>query len=808
MEKSQSHFRKRSISQKIFLLTTCSVICGLSLACGSVLLREVVNARQQHFKHFSASARTMAFASQHMLSTNDAYEEIQQLLSVWSEDADVESTVLYDREGKVIAQSSKSPTFIPPAAVRSQPHRFDWASTQFSYDIMHEREYLGTLLVTADTSYVWWELLKFVVGLGIIFTLALLGAVYLAGRLQAAIIRSIAELTDVARRVTQHRDYSLRVPEQDLIELSELQQALNRMLNRIQNSDAALQSAHAELEGEVVERTHQLTEEIFQRAAVQQALATAKNLAESANQSKSEFLANMSHEMRTPLNGILGFTQLLQREAEVSPEERVEFLATIQSSGQHLLELINDILDLSKIEAGRMDVEKRPCSPRQLVADVVSLLRVKAQEKGLVLEHEYLGKVPEVIVSDSARIKQLLMNLVGNAIKFTADGSVRIVTAIENFGGETKLRFDVVDTGMGIPAEKLELIFDPFVQADNSVTRCFGGTGLGLAISRRIARALGGDLTVCSTVGMGSVFSTTVDPGDLTGVPLTEFRGGDVETSPDELREAPATIQGAKILVVDDGSTNRKLISVVLRRAGAEVSSAENGQQAVEMVSGGTFDLVLMDMQMPVMDGYTATKRLRDSGQTVPIIALTANAMKGDEQKCLSSGCSGFLTKPIDSKKLVQTTLEWLAKGRRGKSKLGPLPQTRTRSNDDVLPPRANEISGPTNSSSAKLPPLECQLPLDDPDFFDIAREFVQRLEIKLIELQHAVEAEDVSALKSLGHWLKGAAGTVGFQDFTNPARKLENAAEVRDFDTVRQQFKAIHALANRIELPPPLAAV
>jgi CheY-like chemotaxis protein/HPt (histidine-containing phosphotransfer) domain-containing protein len=340
------------------------------------------------------------------------------------------------------------------------------------------------------------------------------------------------------------------------------------------------------------------------------------------------------------------------------------------------------------------------------------------------------------------------------------------------------------------------------VQADNSVTRRFGGTGLGLAISRRIARALGGDLTVCSTVGMGSVFSATVDAGDLTDVPLAEFQGGDVETTPDELREAPATIEGAKILVVDDGSTNRKLISVVLRRAGAEVSSAENGQQAVELVTGGVFDLVLMDMQMPVMDGYTATKRLRDSGHTIPIIALTANAMKGDEQKCLSSGCSGYLTKPIDSKKLLQTTLEWLAKGRRGKTSR-PLPTTESQPANV-----ANSTPPPTAPSTAKLPPLECQLPLDDPDFLDIAREFARRLETRLPEFQQAVDAENVTALKSLGHWLKGAAGTVGFQDFTTPARELENAAEAGDFNAVRQKFAVIQALANRIELPTPLAVV
>ncbi|MBN1912536.1 MAG: response regulator [Pirellulales bacterium] len=324
-----------------------------------------------------------------------------------------------------------------------------------------------------------------------------------------------------------------------------------------------------------------------------------------------------------------------------------------------MLALINDILDLSKIEAGQMEFEWIRCRPHQLLAEVASVLRSKALEKGLMFECVSHGPVPETIRSDPARLRQLIFNLGTNAVKFTAQGSVRLAMRLDRKGPKPQLVLIVSDTGPGIPPDKLEAIFLPFVQADSSVTRKHGGTGLGLPISREIARGLGGDLIVESELGGGSTFTVTVDTGPLDGVQMIEqgtpeavIRRKHVDGTP---TATPTTLPPVEILVVEDGATNRKLISLFLERAGARVTTAENGQEAVDLVDQRKFDLILMDIQMPVMDGYTATARLRQQGLTLPIIALTAHAMKGDDQKCRDAGCSGYLPKPIDFDQLLRT---------------------------------------------------------------------------------------------------------------------------------------------------------
>ncbi|MCZ6654572.1 MAG: CHASE3 domain-containing protein [Planctomycetota bacterium] len=387
-------------------------------------------------------------------------------------------------------------------------------------------------------------------------------------------------------------------------------------------------------------------------------LRRAMQAASSASQSKSEFLANMSHEIRTPMTAILGFSDLLGEMADMNPA-CLDYVSTIKRNGAHLIKIINDILDLSKIEAGQLACEIMPCSPHEIINDVASTMRFRAQEKGLQLVVEYSGSIPAVIQTDPTRFKQALINLVGNAVKFTEQGSVRMCAGLIGTDDDPRFQVEVVDTGIGIPSDRQERIFEPFTQADASTTRTFGGTGLGLTITHRIALLMGGDLAVCSEPGKGSVFSLSVAAGSLQGV--TFLAEPVTEATPRSSKKASSELPrlDCRVLLVEDGEDNRRLIAFVLTKAGAEVTVAENGRIGAERAlqaadEGSAFDVILMDMQMPVMDGYTATGLLRERGYTGPIIALTAHAMTGDRDKCIRAGCDDFATKPIDRAQLLR----------------------------------------------------------------------------------------------------------------------------------------------------------
>jgi PAS domain S-box-containing protein len=400
------------------------------------------------------------------------------------------------------------------------------------------------------------------------------------------------------------------------------------------------------------------------RKRMENDLRKAKGDAEAATQAKSDFLANMSHEIRTPMTAILGYADLLAEES-IGRTAR-EYVEVIKRNSEHLVGVVNDILNLSKIEGGKVQVEPTRCSPIQLVAEVMSLMRVRGDAKHVKLQADLTNTLPETILTDPLRLRQILVNLVGNAIKFTDKGSVRLVARLASQGDHPLLCFDVVDTGIGIGEECVAKLFSPFAQVDGSSTRKFGGTGLGLYISKRLAEALGGEITVTSTLGKGSVFSLTVDPGPLDGIRTTR----DVQEALfDYLPTTTAAPQvkpqlRGRILLAEDGEDNQRLISFVLTRAGAEVVTVENGQLAVDEAlkaqsEGRPFDVILMDMQMPVLDGYAATGQLRSQGYSGAIIALTAHAMAEDRQRCVDAGCDDYVSKPIDRPKLVSVVAHW-----------------------------------------------------------------------------------------------------------------------------------------------------
>lgn len=367
--------------------------------------------------------------------------------------------------------------------------------------------------------------------------------------------------------------------------------------------------------------------------------------ADTANIAKTRFLANMSHEIRTPLGAMLGFTELL-KDNSLSASDRKTYHEIVHRSGHALTELIGDILDFSKIESGLLEVEKSPLHLQKLVDEVASLLRLKAEEKSLELKIIAEPGVPEVILSDSSRLRQILINIVGNAIKFTQQGSITLTQKIvRNSDGRAMLEFTVADTGCGILKDQQHRLFRPFTQADNSMTRRFGGTGLGLELSRRLAEALGGTVKLqSSTPGVGSTFVITVAAGEAeVPQPTKPLIKNQIAVDDDEL-----SLEGKTVLVVDDSSDNQLLLQRILQRRKAKTEVASNGLEALTKTSERDFDFILMDIQMPVMDGFEATTKLRAKGYSKPIIALTAHATKEDRAKSLAAGCNDHLTKPVN----------------------------------------------------------------------------------------------------------------------------------------------------------------
>ena len=556
---------------------------------------------------------------------------------------------------------------------------------------------------------------------------------------------------------------------------------------------------HRELERIVNQRTRQIEE-------ANRDLTMALEEAEKADRAKSEFLANMSHEIRTPMNSVIGFSEVLAQEDLT--EEQQKYVNLIWRSGKNLMRIINDILDFSKIEAGKLEMDMVDCAISQILADVDEMLRPMAQDKGLDFKILQSGQLPVKICTDPERLHQCLINLVSNAIKFTDEGHVYIKVTMKQRGEDKMyIHFGVEDSGIGIKAQDREKIFESFTQADGSTRRKYGGTGLGLAITGCLARLLGGELTLNSEEGKGSTFSLML-PADLDP---TKAMSSEIEHDTRRIKRCDEKDGQGKqnkfsgqVLVAEDVETNQILAKALLSRMGLDVTIAADGHETMQMVLEREFDLIFMDIQMPGMDGFEATRKLRKMGVKTPIVALTAYAMKGDDKRCIEAGCNGYLSKPLDRLRLLEKVRRYL-------SKAGDSPSEKIESINSGIDEQASQEGrvdkeGRNGDRHQIMNWDRLMGRLGDEDLIqEVVPIFLKDNKERLEKLEEAVKAADAEAVKLYAHAIKGAGRNVGAQSLSDIAHKMECAGGEGDieacivlFDSVKTELEKVMTFLSR----------
>ena len=746
-------FHKLPIRTKLMLITMVACTGAILVACAGFGAFDIAGARRTMAAAINSHAALIAKHSEGALQSAN-HEEANGILMSLRAEQNIEAGALLDVNGKLLGSHTRDETLYPllPSGPGHDGVHFGAEHLEIYRPVVVDGKRIGTVYLCSDLE----ELgererhyLLIVIG---VTAAASATALLLVMRMQRLISGPLLHLAETAREFTTKGKYTVRARKYCDDEVGALTDCFNEMLEQMQFRDAELAAHRDHLEAQVELRTEELTQ-------LNRQLTLEKDRAEAASRAKSAFLANMSHEIRTPMTAIVGYSDLMLEPGQ-SLSDRHDCLQVIRRNGRHLLDLINDILDLSKIEAGKMTIEPVPTNLPEVLSDLTSLMRPRATAKGLDFKLEVAGAIPARIMNDPLRLRQILMNLTGNAIKFTSNGAVRLRVQVEPDARRPKLRFDVIDSGIGIAAEQLPRLFHAFSQADDSMTRRFGGTGLGLAISQRLATLLGGDITVESTPGKGSTFTVRVETGALHNVEMIEDVTEAILPKPTWGPAATGAVSlRARILLVEDGPDNQRLISLHLRKAGATVEIAANGRIGVDKVfaaarAGTPFDLVLMDMQMPELDGYGATSELRGRGIRLPIVALTAHAMADDRMKCINAGCTDYLTKPIDKAMLLKTVASY-------------------------LPAECKFVGPETPTSEEQTQQAAEQLRStfwNDPDMKEVLGEFVGELPKQVARIGDLLREQSLEELRRIVHQLKGAGGGYGFA----PITKFAAAAEQR----------------------------